>query len=141
MKPKKKKKKGSGQSAKRTLPREKRLQSAKQWLLGYEGEHLVRAYSKRFRVDKVCAISELRMLGVTISEEYETAVKRSMTDELMQKQKRKEARTKNNALGMVIEQDDNFAFIIGRTSSGFPYGVQWDELPMEERVLFSNEEE
>lgn len=30
-----------------------------------------------------------------------------------------------------IEQDENFSFIAGYTSGGFPYGTTWEETDME----------
>ena len=33
----------------------------------------------------------------------------------------------------VIEQDENYAFIAGRTSGGFPYGTTWEEQEMIDR--------
>jgi hypothetical protein len=47
-----------------------RLQSATHWIPTYTGKHIVRGYRKRFRVDVICAIQELRMLGVRLDESY-----------------------------------------------------------------------
>ena len=35
--------------------------------------------------------------------------------------------------GRGIEQDENFAFIIGYTSNGAPYGIRLDELTEKEK--------
>jgi len=50
----------------KSLSREKRLKSAKRWLASYRGKNVVRGYRKWFGVSDVCAVLELRMLGVDI---------------------------------------------------------------------------
>jgi hypothetical protein len=101
-------------------------------LVSYKGRHFVKAYAKRDHVDLVCAIKELRMLGVTVTEEYEAAVMRSAADRIAQKRKKQEALLVEMNAGRGIERDENFAFIIGHTSNGAPYGIRWDELTEEE---------
>lgn len=129
------KKKGNRLSATRTLPRERRLQSAKEWLQAYKGKHLVRAYAKRFHVDLLCAITELRLLGIAITEEYETAVKRSVADRIaLKKQKKSESVT---PLQWGVDQDEHFAFIAGYTPGGAAYGIRWEDLSEEERQQYS----
>lgn len=63
---------------KKQLKRKQRLQSARQWLLKYEGKHIVKGYRKHFGVDIMCAITELRTLGCEISQEYIESVKKSI---------------------------------------------------------------
>jgi len=36
-------------------------------------------------------------------------------------------RKKHNNYDLEIEQDENFSFIAGYTSGGFPYGNPWEE--------------
>jgi len=60
------------------MNREARLQSAKTWLSEFEGKHHVKSYPKWYGVDKICAIRELRMLGVEIDQSYEEGLKRQM---------------------------------------------------------------
>jgi hypothetical protein len=136
---KKRKKKGNkNREAKRTMPRERRLQSAKQWLPTYTGKHLVRAYARHYHTDLLCSITELRILGITITEEYEAAVKRSVELFTAQKKQKKEAAlAKSKGLVWGIDQDENFAFIVGYTSGGAPYGLQWNELSEDEQELYS----
>lgn len=38
----------------------------------------------------------------------------------------------------IIESDETFAFIVGYTSGGFPYGITWEE--MEPKSLEEQEE-
>ncbi len=60
------------------MRRPARLQAAAKWRSGYGGKNIVRGYARWFGVDLVCAIAELRMLGVTIEPEYEQQVRRAV---------------------------------------------------------------
>ena len=111
-----------------TPNRERRLSSAKSWIKAYSGNNLVKGYSKKYSVDKLCAIKELRMIGVEISEEYEKQLINSMEAHRQQRLSFKKKREDElNAL-CDFESDDNFAMIIGYTSGGFPYGVTHEEM-------------
>jgi ribosomal protein L34E len=113
---------------KKTPKREYRLRSAKSWIKTYSGNNIVKGYSKKYSVDKLCAVKELRMIGVDISEEYEKQLINSM--EALRQQRlsyKKKREDKLNAL-CGFESDENFAMIIGYTSGGFPYGVTYEEM-------------
>jgi hypothetical protein len=51
------------------MTRSARLQSATSWVKTYSGRDIVRGYRRWFGVDTVCAILELRMLGIRVSDE------------------------------------------------------------------------
>jgi predicted membrane metal-binding protein len=113
---------------KNTPKRERRLNSAKNWIKTYTGNNLVKGYSKKYSVDKLCAVKELRMIGVDISEEYEKQLINSM-EALRQQRlsfKKKREYKLNDLCG--FDSDENFAMIIGYTSGGFPYGVTYEEM-------------
>lgn len=113
---------------KKTPKREYRLRSAKRWIRTYSGNNIVKGYSKKYSVDKLCAVKELRMIGVDISEEYEKQLINSI--EAHRKQRlsiRKKREDELNAL-CGFESDENFAMIIGYTSGGSPYGVTYEEM-------------
>ena len=113
---------------KETPKRELRLSSAKNWIKTYSGNSIVKGYSKKYSVDKLCALKELRMIGIEISEEYEKQLINSM--EVLRQQKllyKKKREDELNAL-CGFESDENFAMIIGYTSGGFPYGVTHEEM-------------
>ncbi len=74
---KQKKKRNLGPRRKRML-RPARLQAAVKWRAGYGGRHIVRGYARWFGVDLLCAMVELRMLGVAIDAEYEQQVRRTI---------------------------------------------------------------
>jgi hypothetical protein len=112
----------------KTPKRERRLSSAKNWIKTYSGNNLIRGYSKKYSVDKLCAVKELRMIGVEISEEYEKQLINSL-DALRQQRLsfKKKREDELNSL-CEFESDENFAMIIGYTSGGFPYGVTHEEM-------------
>ena len=113
---------------KKTPKREYRLRSAKSWIKTYSGNNIVKGYSKKYSVEKLCVVKELRMIGVDISEEYEKQLINSM--EVLRQQRlsyKKKREDKLNAL-CGFESDANFAMIIGYTSGGFPYGVTYEEM-------------
>lgn len=111
-----------------TPKRENRLRSAKRWIKTYSGKNIVKGYSKKYSVDKLCAVKELRMIGVEISDEYEKQLINSMEALIQQRLLIKKNRDdKLNELSG-FESDDNFAVIIGYTSGGFPYGLTYEEM-------------
>jgi hypothetical protein len=114
-----------------TPPRHKRtsraarLQAATQWLAEYPGENLVRGYKKRFGVLDVRAVLELRMLGVDIPDARLEQARRDQQS----RSKRKAHRKRKHALQADFrESDETFAFIVGYTDGGAPYGVTWEEM-------------
>jgi hypothetical protein len=59
----------------KAMRRPARLADARQWLSTHPGGNVVHAYERWYGVDHVCAITELRLLGVPISEVYEAQVR------------------------------------------------------------------
>ena len=104
------------------LSRARRLQRAKRWLASYRGKYLVRGYKKWFGVSDVCAVVELRMLGVDIPD---ARLEQARRDEQARAAHR--ARRKEKYAPSIRECDDEFAFIAGYTEGGAAYGITWDE--------------
>jgi hypothetical protein len=73
----KKKNRNLGPRRKR-MRRPARLMAAVKWRAGYGGKNIVRGYARWFGVDLICAITELRMLGVAVDPEYEAQLRRSI---------------------------------------------------------------
>lgn len=126
-----KKKKRSNTPRRKRLDRKRRIPLAKQWIPTYEGQNIVKGYSKWFGVDLLCAITELRMAGEPIGTDYEEQVRRSIKDKIHQKQLKKEK--SRGEQGYFEEEygspwDDPFDHVAGYTSAGFPYGIMEDEL-------------
>lgn len=111
--------------------RNPRLAQALQWMSNYKGSNIIKGYSTNFGVDKLCAIKELEMLGVEISEERKKQIadaQKALT-ELRRKKKadKEDKEDKEDNYGMLFGSDENFSFIAGYTSGGMPYGTAWDE--------------
>ncbi len=113
---------------KNTPKRERRLNSAKNWIQTYSGNNHVKGYSKKYSVDKLCAVKELRMIGVEISEEYERQLINSIQTHRQQRLSFKKKREEELNGRSSFESDENLAMIIGYTSGGFPYGVTHEEM-------------
>jgi hypothetical protein len=108
------------------MSRQARLKSAITWIEKYEGKNIIKEYAKWFGVDKICAIKELKSIGVVFSEDLANQIIAS--HKLRLKQKRI-IREKNKIPDTtLLASDDNFAFIVGYTSGGFPYGLTHDDL-------------
>lgn len=123
----KKNPKQSNVPRRKRLKREQRLESAKSWLPTYEGKNIFRGYRKRYGVDWPTALRELEMLGVEVDPAYREQVLRTVQEqaEARNRKRLEKAAELESALG--IEQDDYFAYIIGYTSGGAPYGITWEE--------------
>ena len=117
------------------LTKQARLNSAKNWTKEYNGKNIITGYTKWFGVDKICAINELKTIGVLIPESLENQIIASHKSRIEQKRIIREKKKTSDT--MFIESDDNFAFIVGYTSSGFPYGLTHDEFKI---IEFENTE-
>ena len=110
--------------------RQKRLAAAKSWNMEQkfdEDSHIVKAYRKRFGVDKDCAMRELCMLGV-LNPAKQTAYENELK---VKEYKKAEGKTKTEITEIDLEQNDHFYYIVGYTSGGAPYGITWEEARQE----------
>ena len=106
------------------MKREARLQSASHWIPTYAGKNLlVRGYARWFGVDLLCAVKELRMLGVEVSADYEAKLRATM----QARQSRRWPAPQAEQEPWPLECDEFHAFIAGYTSGGFSYGITWEE--------------
>lgn len=112
------------------MTRDSRLQHvrATDWVKKYDGKNIVRAYSRWFGVDGLCAIFELRALGQQIDEEYEDQVRASIEATAAANQRKKAARERLECRQDCQDADAMFCYTAGHTSGGAPYGVTWEEL-------------
>ena len=102
-----------------------RLRPRRSWLAGYRGKNLVRGYRKWFGVSDVCAVVELRMLGVDIPDTRLEQARRDESDRAAHEScpaKEKSRPGPTFAIGMTT-----FAFIVDYTEGGAPYGITWSE--------------
>ena len=133
-------KKGKGKAAKKAMKFVERKQKAEKWVTEYDGTlyggDIIKAYRKKFAVDRMKAVEELQLLGVSLTKEQidreKAAVKAYQEIQRAKKAKRKKIREqkkmeKDNPL-FFEDQDDTFYYIAGYTSGGAPYGVTWEEM-------------
>jgi hypothetical protein len=102
------------------LNRGRRLNVAKEWVAAYSGSNLIRGYRTWFGVSEVCAIVELRMIGIEIPESRLDLAKRNEQARAARRAQRKHGRAR------LDEEDDAFAFVAGYTPAGAPYGIEQD---------------
>jgi hypothetical protein len=110
------------------LKRAHRLTSSKEWIKKYYGKNIVKGYAKWYGVDLICAIKELRMIDVHIPLDYEEQVKQSIEANKMERQLKCEKRCKLTTSIQDYYSNDEFEYIAGFTSSGFPYGTEKGEI-------------
>ena len=111
-------------NGRKNLSRARRLQRATKWLGSYPGKNLVRGYKRWFGVSDVCAVVELRMLGIDIPD---ARLEQARRDEQARAAHRARQRERHAVERDAREWNDEFAFIAGYTESGAPYGIDWDE--------------
>lgn len=132
--PKKKKKKPlKGKAAKKKMPQAVRLEKARKWLADYNGDNVLKAYRKKFSTDRMQAVRELQLLGLTFTEEQIAKEKRAVQAQIQQeKAKKAKRRARRQAAKEPAfsnpDQDGRFFYIAGYTSGGAPYGVTWEEM-------------
>ena len=135
-------KKGKGKAAKKAMKFAERKVKAEKWVAEYDGTpyggDIIKAYRKKFAVDRMKAVAELQMLGVSLTKEQidreKAAVKAYQDIQKAKKAKRKRLREQRKMqksdIADYLEQDDRFYYIAGYTSGGAPYGVTWEEMGM-----------
>ena len=133
-------KKGKGKAAKKAMIFAERKVKAEKWVSEYDGTpyggDIIKAYRKKFAVDRMKAVAELQLLGVSLTNEQidreKAAVKAYQELQRVKKAKRKmireQKRMKKDNPVFHEEQDDTFYYIAGYTSGGAPYGVTWEEM-------------
>ncbi len=137
MKLKRKKKKNNTPRTKR-MKKDARLQSAKSWISKYTGKNIAKGYMKRYAVDELRALLDLRELGMLISDERIIEARKKIENKVIQRRKIKEKKKREELEGLYSDSDETFYYIAGYTSGGFPYGITWDEIGEED---FSLEED
>ncbi len=135
-------KKGKGKAAKKAMKFAERKAKAEKWVSEYDGTpyggDIIKAYRKKFAVDRMKAVAELQMLGVSLTKEQidreKAAVKAYQDIQKAKKAKRRRLREQRKMQKSDIadysEQDGTFYYIAGYTSGGAPYGVTWEEMGM-----------
>ena len=135
-------KKGKGKAAKKAMKFAERKAKAEKWVSEYDGTpyggDIIKAYRKKFAVDRMKAVAELQMLGVSLTKEQidreKAAVKAYQDIQRDKKAKRKRLREQKRMRKDIPvfheDQDETFYYIAGYTSGGAPYGITWEEMGM-----------
>ena len=113
------------------MKKDARLQSAKCWIPKYSGKNLIKGYMKRYAIDELGALLDLRLLGMPISDDRISEARKKIENKVIQKKSIKEKRKKKEleqSQFLDRDSDEEFAYIAGYTSWGFPYGVTWEEM-------------
>lgn len=79
------------------MKRAARLQSAKHWIPTYGGKRIVLGYKRWYAVDRLCAIIELRMLGVSVPESEVTAAREAQEQARLRRAARKDRLNQQHA--------------------------------------------
>jgi hypothetical protein len=111
------------------LNRQARLQSGRKWLIEYKGKHIRKGYSNWFGVSEVCAILELRLLGVEINDNLMDEAK---SREISKGLNKSEKKLDEDCLELNDCSSDGFDYIAGHTSNGVPYGINLMEESQDE---------
>ena len=90
------------------MARQARLQSARGWLPTYRCRDVVRGYRKWFGVSTLCAIIELRLLGVAVSDERLAQAKTTEDQVARQRAASKRVQTTSEPWP---DSDEYFAYI------------------------------
>ena len=133
---KKKKKNHNSTPRRKRINREARLAKAFKWLNEYEGKNIIKGYAKWFGVDKLCAMKELKAIGVEFPEKKEEQIRAEIKAKEINRKKIKER--KNDSILELTDSDDYFAYIAGYTSNGFPYGITYEEIERDESLGFDS---
>jgi hypothetical protein len=124
----KKKKKKSKKKQFWGLPKEVRMEQAKSWLETYDGEHIIKAYSKLFGLNLKNAFKELELVGAQISSQEREYTKGLIKKRKQQSERKREKRRNAKELELYEDYDDTFAFIAGYTEGGAPFGITYEEM-------------
>lgn len=73
------------------MRRPARLADARSWLPTYGGQNIVRGYARWYGVNLDCAIKELRLLGVKVSEDYAAQVQRALEQRTFARERKRGA--------------------------------------------------
>lgn len=125
------------------MTRQGRLDSARatRWVQNCVGRNVIKSYGKWFAVDPLCAVFELRMLGVKVDSERENQIKASIEARAAARKRRKQSAVEAEFEEFHTDSDDTFSYIAGYTAGGVPYGVTWEELGNEPPWFDVDEEE
>jgi hypothetical protein len=92
----------------------------REWVATYSGSNPIRGYRAWFGVSEVCAITELRMIGVAIPESRLEMAQRNEQARAARRARRRQTGPEPD------EWADGFASGPGYSSGAAPYGIEQD---------------
>lgn len=113
------------------LSKEERLEKAKVWIEQFEGDNIIKAYSKITGFNLKNAMNELRRLGAPLDSEEIARVKQTIQNRKLHNQRKREKKKREREeqeLLAYLDSDETFAYIAGYTSGGAPYGVTHEQM-------------
>ncbi len=113
------------------LSRSERLRAGKAWVSQWKGKNIIKEYAQHFGVDRLCAVGDLKSLlrsGVRIDPVEADRVNRKVAHQQRQRAARRREKLNKQPEQLLVESDERFADIVGRTAWGFPFGVTWEEM-------------
>jgi hypothetical protein len=116
------------------MKRPARLLAARAWLAGWRDKDILRGYARWFGVDLLCAIKELGLLGVELDADRVDSLRRTFAARKPRKRHRSEL-SDNRLEGYGEWWDEHFSFIAGRTSGGAAYGVRWEDVEEDGKMI------
>jgi hypothetical protein len=78
-------------------------------------------------VDWPTALRELEVLGVEVTPAHREQVLRAVQEQAESRKRKRPEEAAELESTRGIEQDEYFAFIVGYTPWGAPYGITWEE--------------
>ncbi|MEY8496225.1 hypothetical protein AALC16_24990 [Lachnospiraceae bacterium 29-91] len=126
--------------AKKAMKFAERRAKAEKWVAEYNGipydGDIIKAYRKKFAVDRMKAVAELQLLGISLTKEQIDREK-AVVKAYQEMQKAKKAKRKRICEQKKIQKDNPvfyedqdaiFYYLAGYTFGGAPYGVTWKEM-------------
>ncbi len=113
-----------------SMTKEERLAAAPKMALMKSPDvfYKIRRYASWYYVSAETAISELRSVGVEITDRDVSAFKRYRAEQKRMKRERREKLKQKQEIPLFDDSDETYAYIAGYTPWGFPYGVTWEQM-------------
>jgi hypothetical protein len=102
------KKKINSTPRRKRMKRQSRLQTAKHWIPIYSGKNIVKGYQNWLGVDLLCAVQELKMLGIKLDDQYVRQALYNREKMIAAKQKKIAEKKEQELEDFLIDSDENY---------------------------------
>lgn len=110
------------------LSKDERMEKGKEWVAQFEGDDIIKGYSKTFGLNLINSMKELKRLEVPISNDNRKRIIELVEERKRKKELRRKKRRNALDLNEFEDYDETFAFIAGFTPGGAPYGITYEEM-------------